>query len=98
MSNRTDKPITLLVDSNFFITSGIAFKDSLNGVRIVKKKLIDFGKGKWADADKSNLENLLRHTTIMTDDSVERPTMPVGTNVQHIRLMVEELWVKIKAK
>lgn len=97
ISNKTGNVITLLVDSSYRATHAIAFTDSLDGLRIERKKVFDYGKGKWTKDDKSNLEDVLKHTKVIKDDSNKTATnMPPKTKVSHIRFDVEELWVNIK--
>ncbi|MGA0557203.1 hypothetical protein ACO2Q8_11165 [Larkinella sp. VNQ87] len=95
ISNKTGSPITLLVDSSYN-TSNLAFKDSLNGVKIEKKKVFNFGNGKWTTEDKTSLENLIKHTKVLKEGSFTIIDMPNKTKVSHIRFDVEELWVNIK--
>lgn len=96
ISNKTGTAITLVVDSSYINTHPIAFTDSLDGVRITDKKVLDYGKGKWTKDDKSNLQELLTHTRIIKDSSKTAIPMPGKTSVSYIRLGVEELWVTIK--
>lgn len=96
ISNRTGKPVTLLVDSSYTDTHAVAFKDSLDGLRIEKKIVFDYGKGKWTKEDKANLEALLMHTKIIKDGSITAMDMPNKTKVSHISFDVEEFWVNIK--
>jgi|GEM_PF-2465530 len=96
ISNKTGNAITLLMDSSYRDTYPIAFTDSLNGLRIENKKVFDYGKGKWTKADKSNLEQVLKHTKMMKDGSKTTIDMPNKTKVSHISFNVEELWINIK--
>lgn len=96
ISNRTNNPITLLVDSSFQNTHPANFRDAINGLRIEKKKVLDFGKGKWTKQEKTSLEELMRHTKIVKDGSAKAIDMPTKTKVSHIRFNVEELWLNIK--
>lgn len=96
ISNKTGNTITLLVDSSYRSKYPIAFTDSLNGLEIEEKKVFDYGKGKWTKDDKSNLEEVLKHTKIMKDSSKTAIDMPDKTKVSHISFNVEELWVNIK--
>lgn len=96
VSNKTGGPITLLVDSFYKTSHSPAFKDSINGLKIEKKKVFAFGKGKWTREDKDNLNELLRHTKIIKDGSETAAVMPGKTRVSHISFNVEELWVNIK--
>ncbi|MFP9097807.1 hypothetical protein ACLI09_02030 [Flavobacterium sp. RHBU_24] len=96
ISNKTGNTITLLLDSSYRPTYATAFTDSLNGLRIVHKKIFDYGKGKWTKDDKSNLEELLKHTKVINDSSRTAVDLPPKTKVSHIRFDVEELWVTIK--
>lgn len=96
ISNKTGNTITLQVDRSYRGTHPIAFTDSLDGLRIAHKKVFDYGKGKWTKDDKSNLEELLKHTKIIRDSSRIAIDLPRKTKVLHIRLGVEELWVTIK--
>lgn len=96
ISNKTGNTITLLVDSSYRATHTIAFTDSLDGLRIAHKKVFDYGKGKWTKDDKSNLEEVLKHTKIINDSSKTPIDMPRKTKVSHIRFDVEELWINIK--
>lgn len=96
ISNKTGDPITLLVDTTYSSTYPIAFTDSLNGLRIEKKKIFDYGGGKWTKNDKSHLEEVLKHIRIMKDGSKTAIDMPGKTDVSHISFNVEELWINIK--
>ena len=96
ISNKTGNIITLLVDSAYKNTYSIAFTDSLNGLRIENKKVFDYGKGKWTKNDKSNLEEVLKHTKVIKVGSQTAIDMPDKTKVSHISFNVEELWVNIK--
>ena len=96
ISNKTGHAITLLVDSSYMNAYPIAFTDSLNGLRIEDKKVFDYGKGKWTKNDKRNLEEVLKHTKIIKDNSKTAIDMPANTKVSHISFNVEELWVNIK--
>jgi hypothetical protein len=96
ISNKTGTPISLLVDSSYQNNQSIHFIDSINGLRIEKKKVLDFGKGKWTKEDKASLEELIRHTRIVKDGSATTMDMPSKTKVSHIRFNVEELWLNIK--
>lgn len=96
ISNKTGSPITLLVDRSYSINYPVAFKDSLDGLSIEKKKVFDFGKGKWTKADKAGLVELIKHTKIIKDGSATAIDMPGKTRVSHISFNVEELWVNIK--
>lgn len=96
ISNKTESPISLLVDRSYQSAHPVDFKDSLNGLRIEKKKVLDFGKGKWTKEDKKNLEELIRHTRIVKDGSATAIDMPGKTEVSLISFNVEELWLNIK--
>ncbi|UOE50884.1 hypothetical protein MTO98_07310 [Mucilaginibacter sp. SMC90] len=96
ITNKTGHTITLLMDSSYSSTYQIAFADSLNGLRIEKKKVFDYGFGKWTKNDKTNLEEVLRHTRIIKDGSKTAISLPGKTEVSHISFNVEELWVNIK--
>ena len=96
ITNKTGHTITLLIDSSYINTYPIAFSDSLNGLRIAKKKVFDYGGGKWTKNDKSNLEEVLKHTKVIKDGSHTAIDMPGKTQVSHISFNVEELWVNIK--
>lgn len=96
VSNKTGSPITLLVDSSYKTSHSPAFKDSINGLKIEKKKVFVFGKGKWTREDKDNLNELLKHTKIIKDGSGTAVDMPGKTRVSHISFNVEELWINIK--
>lgn len=96
ISNKTGNTIILLVDSAYMNTHAIAFTDSLNGLRIGDKKVFDYGKGKWTKDDKSNLEEVLKHTKIIKVGSETATALPVKSSVSHISFNVEELWVNIK--
>lgn len=96
ISNKTGNAITLLVDSSYSSTYPIAFTDSLNGLRIEKKKVFDYGGGKWTKKDKSHLEEVLKHTKIIKDGSKTTISLPGKTEVSHISFNVEELWINIK--
>jgi len=96
ISNKTGNTITLHVDSSYRATHAIAFTDSLDGLRIERKKVFDYGKGKWTKDDKSNLEDVLKHTKVINDSSRIAIDMLRKTKVSHIRFDVEELWVNIK--
>ncbi|MCF2446788.1 hypothetical protein L0657_22720 [Dyadobacter sp. CY345] len=96
ISNKTGSPITLLVDSSYRDTYPFAFKDSLNGLRIVHKKVLDFGKGKWRKEDKTSLEELMKHAKIVKDGSNTAIKIPYKISVSLISFNVEELWVNIK--
>ena len=96
ISNKTGNTIILQVDSSYRPTHATAFTDSLNGLRIAHKKVFDYGKGKWTKDDKSNLEDVLKHTKVINDSSKTAIDLPPKTKVSHIRFDVEELWVKIK--
>lgn len=96
ISNKTDNPITLRVDSSFQNIHSAAFRDSINGLRIEKKKVLNFGQGKWTKEDKTSLEELIRHTKIVKDGSATAIDMPPKTKVSHISFNVEELWLNIK--
>lgn len=95
ITNKTGGSITLLVDSSY-MEAYPAFTDSLNGLRIARKKVFDYGKGKWTKSDKSNLEEVLKHTKIIKEGSKTAVDMPDRTNVSYINFNVEELWVNIK--
>lgn len=96
ISNKTGSPISLQVDSSYQNSHSVHFKDSINGLRIEKKKVLDFGKGKWTKEDKTSLEELIRHTKIVKDGSATAMDMPNNTKVSHISFNVEELWINIK--
>lgn len=96
ISNKTGNSITLLVDSTYRNIYPIDFTDSLDGLKIERKKVFDYGKGKWAKNDKSNLEEVLKHIKIIKDSSKTAIDMPKKTKVSHISFNVEELWVNIK--
>jgi hypothetical protein len=96
ISNKTGSPITLLVDSSYQDNYHISFKDSLNGLRIEHKKVLDFGNGKWTKEDKTSLEELIKHAKIVKDRSNTAIKMPYKTKVSLISFNVEELWVNIK--
>ncbi|WP_330444520.1 hypothetical protein [Flavobacterium sp. C4GT6] len=89
ISNKTGNPITLLVDSFYRATHTIAFTDSLDGLRIAHKKVFDYGKGKWTKDDKSNLEEVLKNTKVISDSSKTAIDTPHKTKVSHISLNVE---------
>ncbi|GAA4329366.1 hypothetical protein GCM10023149_34020 [Mucilaginibacter gynuensis] len=95
ITNKTGESITLQVDSAYMHTYP-AFTDSLNGVRIERKKVFDYGTDKWTESDKSNLEEVLKHTKIIKDGNKTAVDMPDKTKVSHISFNVEELWVNIK--
>ncbi len=96
ISNKTGNPIRLLVDRSYQNTNSVDFRDSVDGLRIEKKKVLGFGKGKWTNEDKTSLEELIRHTRIVKDGSATAIDMPSKTKVSHIRFNVEELWLNIK--
>ncbi|TRW27164.1 hypothetical protein FMM05_00515 [Flavobacterium zepuense] len=96
ISNKTGNTITLMLDSSYVNTHPFAFTDSINGLRIEDKKVFDYGKGKWTLNDKSNLEEVLKHTKIIKDGSKTAIDMPHKTKVSHISFNVEELWINIK--
>ena len=96
ISNKTGETITLLVDSSCQGTHPVTFDDSLNGLRIEKKKVLDFGEGKWSKEDKASLEELIKHTKIVKNGTETAVDMPHKTKVSHISFNVEELWVNIK--
>ncbi|GAB3758892.1 hypothetical protein [Spirosoma pomorum] len=96
ISNKTGSPISLRVDSSYQNNQSVHFIDAINGLRIEKKKVLDFGKGKWTKEDKTSLEELIRHTRIVKDGSATAMDMPSKTKVSHIRFNVEELWLNIK--
>lgn len=96
ISNKTGSPITLLVDSSYNSNYPLVFKDSLDGLSIEKKKVLDFGKGKWTKQDKTSLEELLKHTKIIKYGSSTPIDLPDKTSISHISFNVEELWVNIK--
>jgi len=96
ISNKTGSPISLRVDSSYQNTHPVNFSDAINGLRIEKKKVLDFGKGKWTKEDKRSLEELIRHTRIVKDRSATAIDMPSETKVSLIRFNVEELWLNIK--
>lgn len=96
ISNKTGSPITLLVDSSYTTTHIAFIKDSLNGLKIETKKVFDFGKGKWTKDDKNSLEELIKHTKIIKEESSAAIDMPGKTKVSHISFNVEELWLNIK--
>jgi hypothetical protein len=96
ISNKTDRPISLLVDSSYQSTHPVNFKDSINGLRIEKKKVLDFGKGKWTKEDKKILEELIKHTRIVRDGNAKATDTPIKTEVSLISFNVEELWLNIK--
>lgn len=96
ISNKTDSPISLLVDSAYESSHPVSFKDSIHGLRIVKKKVLDFGKGRWTKEDKKSFEELVRHTRIVRDGSAIATDMPGKTEVSLISFNVEELWLNIK--
>ena len=95
ISNKTGSPITLVVESTYSTTRP-AFKDSLNGLKIEKKKVFNFGDGKWSKEDKASLENLIKHTKVIKEGSSTIARMPNKTKVSHISFDVEELWLEIK--
>ena len=94
VSNKLNRPITLSVDNTYISTQGIVFKDSLEGKKIEKSLIINFGKGKWSNQDKSDLENLFKNSKI-TEEATNK-VMDTKIKVRHISLNVEELWVIIK--
>jgi hypothetical protein len=96
ISNKTDSPIRLLVDSSYQNTHLINFKDSINGLKIDEKKVFNYGGGKWTEADKTSLEDLIKHTKIVREGSATAIDMPGKTKVSLISLNVEELWINIK--
>lgn len=96
ISNKTNIPIRLLVESSYQNTRPDNFRDSINGLRIEKKKVLNFGTGKWTKEDKTSLEELIKHTKIVKDGSAKVIDMPGKTKVSHISLNVEELWLNIK--
>lgn len=96
ISNKTGSPISLRVDSSYQNNHSIGFINAINGLRIEKKKVFDFGKGKWTKEDKSSLEELMRYTRIVKDGSSTAIDMPSKTKVSHIRFNVEEIWLNIK--
>ena len=95
ISNKTDSPIRLLVDSSYQTTHSVDFRGAINGLRIEKKKVLNFGKDRWTNQDKINLEELIKHTRIVKDGSATAIDMPSKTEVSHIRFNVEELWLNI---
>jgi len=96
ISNKTGNVITLLVDTSYSSKYRIAFTDSLNSLRIEKKKVFDYGGGKWTKKDKSDLEAMLKHTRIIKDGSKTAICLHGKTEVSHISFNVEELWINIK--
>lgn len=96
ISNKTGDTITLWMDSSYINRYPISFTDSLNGLRIVDKKVFNYGKGKWTKTDKNTLEEVLHHTKIVKDGTHTPIEIPEKTKVSHIRFNVEELWVTIK--
>jgi len=84
------------VNSSYQNNHSFHFIDSLNGLRIEKKKVLDFGQGKWTKEDKASLEELIKHTRIVKDGSATAMDMLSKTEVSHIRFNVEELWLNIK--
>ncbi|WP_041734736.1 hypothetical protein [Dyadobacter fermentans] len=96
ISNKTDSPLSLLVDSSYQSAHPVDFKDSINGLRVEKKKVLDFGEGKWTKEDKKSLEELIKHTRIIRDGSTTAVEMPAQTEVSLISFNVEELWLNIK--
>lgn len=96
ISNKTGSPVTLLVDSSYQNTRANIFIDSLNGLRIEKRKVFEFGEGKWTKKDKTDLQELIKHTKILKDGSTTAIRMPHKTKVSLISFNVEELWVNIR--
>ncbi|WP_207211119.1 hypothetical protein [Flagellimonas olearia] len=85
-----------MVDSTFMDSSTKTIFDSLNGLKIVDRKVFNYGKGKWTKEDKSKLEEVLKHTKTLSTGSTKVIEMPNKTKVSHIRFIVEELWLNIK--
>jgi hypothetical protein len=96
ITNKLKTPITLSLDSGTSLINGITIKDSLDGKRITKSLLLNFGPGKWTNDDKAALESIMKNTKMMMDGSAEKIPLPPTTKVRHISLRVEELWVNIK--
>lgn len=94
ISNKTGSPITLVIDTTYH--TSYTFKDSLNGLRIENKKVINYGKGKWTKEDKASIEKLIKHIKVVKDGSSTAIDMPEKTKVSHISILVEELWLNIK--
>ena len=71
ISNKTDKTVTMTVDSHFEAGEGKMlsdFKTSLSGKRIEPGHItINFGSGKWSKSDEENLKTLLLHLNIVKD-------------------------------
>ena len=98
ISNRLGKPLTLQIDTSFDALSQIAFKDSLDGLKIIDKKVIVFGKGKWTKDDKTDLEKLLLNTKVIINEHNHNVLIPFDVKLNHISLNVEELCLQIKYK
>lgn len=94
VSNKLGKPITLSVDSTYIPIHVTAFKDSLDGKKNQKKLVINFGKGRWSNQDKSDLEKLFKNSKIIEDAT--KKEIQTKIKVRRISLNVEELWVIIK--
>ena len=96
VSNKLNRPITLSVDSTYISTQDIVFKDSLEGKKIEKSLIIHFGKGKWSKSEKEELIRTFHSTEVILEGGLEEPTFRPNIQVNHIRLFVEELLVRIK--
>lgn len=98
ITNKLDKAITLSVNDSIKTdqSTTLAFKDSLNNRRIEPGRLvIHFGEGKWKKEDQISLKNMLLRTKLSVDGDSITYRFPTTLRVQYIRLMVEELYIKI---
>ena len=99
LSNTSGKAVTLWVDPNpvpDLITREAAFKDSLHGKRIERGHvIINFGEGRWTEADKENLKTLLPHIIVVRDGQADSLRLPGNTKIKHYGSFVNELVVKI---
>lgn len=96
ITNKTGNAITLVVDSTYMKGNSNPFADSLDQLTINRKKVFNYGKGKWTKADKARLQELLKHTRMIKDGSNTPVSLPGKTNVSLISFNVEELWLNIK--
>jgi hypothetical protein len=98
LSNKTDKTVTLVVDSNFEVGEGTMlsdFKTSLNGKRIEPGHItIHFESGKWSKSDEENLKALLLHLDVVKDGTSESFRLPQSLKIGR-GIFIQELIVTI---
>ncbi|MFI2744489.1 hypothetical protein ACG2LH_17270 [Zhouia sp. PK063] len=99
ISNKTDKPITLLIDNSFAPTAGsIAeqFKDSLHNKSINSGNLkIYFGYGTWNASEERSLTEVLKNLQIKKEGEAKSFKLPNNLTVGH-GIFIPELIVKIE--